>query len=628
MTGNRGKQVALNRRRFLETSAASVTLLAMQPMRAGAAVAHPPAREFGDPLREFGYGDVALGEGPHRRQREQTHQILMGLNDDGLMRPFRLAAGLPAPGLDLGGWYSSDRFLAETFGQWLSALGRYHLATGDAAAKAKAAGLFDKFMATLTPQSRLFAVNGNPLYFHDKLVLGLADSVSTVGAAKAADGLVRFADFSQDIFARKHSRAGWAAPDNIDGATSLSGYNFAETYLLAWQRSGDDRYLTLARQDMDDAFIDALAEGRNVLARKHGYAHVNSLCGSAKAYLALGDAKYLRAAVNGLRFAEAQRFATGGYAPGEGFLPKPASEFVHPDTGEKIAVPARGGVGDSVLMDRHHFETGCGSYAHVKLTRALLRITRDPRYGDSMERVLYNCALGALPLNRFGKAFYQSSYARYATKQYFDGYGHVMEDAWPCCSGSLAQLAVDYHVSAYFRDDQGVFVNLYLPSTLKWRAGDVDVALTQAGDYPLTDSMRLTVNAARPVRFALRLRIPAWAVDPTITVNGRATGRAVKPGSFAEISRRWTDGDRVEIVLPRRLAVEAADAGHPDLVALTCGPMVLFAIGHDLPAMTRATLLAARQSGPGSPEWRSGDIRFLPWWVIRHEVYTTYHEVG
>ena len=50
------------------------------------------------------------------------------------------------------------------------------------------------------------------------------------------------------------------------------------------------------------------------------------------------------------------------------------------------------------LTDMHKsFETPCGAYAHFKLTRYLLRITRDARYGDGMERVLYNTVLGAKP---------------------------------------------------------------------------------------------------------------------------------------------------------------------------------------------------------------------------------------
>src|SRR5262249_23035029 len=64
------------------------------------------AFEHGNPLKEFNYGQVKLHAGPHQAQLEQTHTVLMALDEDSLMRPFRMAADRPAPGRDLGGWYS------------------------------------------------------------------------------------------------------------------------------------------------------------------------------------------------------------------------------------------------------------------------------------------------------------------------------------------------------------------------------------------------------------------------------------------------------------------------------------------------------------------------------------------
>src|SRR5260221_6872315 len=107
-----------------------------------------PTREFehGKPLREFGYGDVQFAPGPHQTQLEQTHEILMGLDEDALFRPFRMAAGLPAPGRDLGGWHSSiETFGPESFGHWMSALSRYYAAIGDSATRARVARWLELF---------------------------------------------------------------------------------------------------------------------------------------------------------------------------------------------------------------------------------------------------------------------------------------------------------------------------------------------------------------------------------------------------------------------------------------------------------------------------------------------------
>src|SRR5579871_2327815 len=57
------------------------------------------------PLQEFDYGDISLDSEVHEQQLRQTHNVLMGLSDDALLKPFRAMVGQAAPGEDLGGWY-------------------------------------------------------------------------------------------------------------------------------------------------------------------------------------------------------------------------------------------------------------------------------------------------------------------------------------------------------------------------------------------------------------------------------------------------------------------------------------------------------------------------------------------
>jgi hypothetical protein len=74
--------------------------------------------------------------------------------------------------------------------------------------------------------------------------------------------------------------------------------------------------------------------------------------------------------------------------------------------------------------------------------------------------------------------------------------GQVLyETSCPCCAGSIGQLTADYGISAYLRDDKGLFVNLYTPSRVVWRRhGDPVLTLTQQGNYPLEPSVRLDIE--------------------------------------------------------------------------------------------------------------------------------------
>jgi len=183
-----------------------------------------------------------------------------------------------------------------------------------------------------------------------------------------------------------------------------------------------------------------------------------------------------------------------------------------------------------------------------------------------MERVLYNTVLGAKPLQSDGHAFYYSDYHSSGMKSYFS-------DAWPCCSGTLAQVAADYRILTYFHEVDGVYVNLYLPSTLRWTNADgAQLTLTQTSDYPNEGKITMHLHASRSAHFGLHLRIPAWSSNggpgsgATIHVNGNRISPAIDAG-FATLHRRWEDGDRVELELRLPTRLEAIDAQHPNTVA-------------------------------------------------------------
>jgi DUF1680 family protein len=321
---------------------------------------------------------------------------------------------------------------------------------------------------------------------------------------------------------------------------------------------------------------------------------------------------YLAAARNGFDMVAAQSFATGGWGPDEHFV-----------------VPGSGALGASLDNIPRSFETPCGAYAHFKLTRYLLRITRDSRYGDSMERVLYNTVLGATPIQPDGRAFYYSDYTRRAQKSFHP-------DHWPCCSGTLPMIAADYAISSCFTDAAGIYVNLYVPAQVTWRQNHATCGLSIQTDYPYEAGVTLTLQLPGTQTFTLNLRIPEWAHGATLLINGQRELQSLPPGRFAAIRRAWRSGDRIELELPLRQRLESVDTVHPDTVALLAGPLVLMRILEDgagaTAAVTRATLLAARRDNPNRREWQASaggrPLSLKPFMDIDGESYSAYQEVA
>jgi DUF1680 family protein len=254
------------------------------------------------------------------------------------------------------------------------------------------------------------------------------------------------------------------------------------------------------------------------------------------------------------------------------------------------------------------------------LTRYLLRVTRDPRYGDSMERMMYNTILGAKPLEADGRTFYYAD-CNFKGRKVYSSHG------WPCCSGTHPQVAADYRINTYFRDARGVYVNLYIPSTLKWTQNGSQVVLTQKSEYPYDAHVQFEVKVSKTEEFAVNLRIPAWAEKASVSVNGKR--EAANAGTFAQVQRQWKTGDRIDVELPLTTRLEAIDPAHADTVALLMGPLVLFAITDGEPKVTRAQLLAAKRTGGQNwqMETASGPVKMLPFTAIGDEQYSTYLRV-
>jgi DUF1680 family protein len=606
----------ISRRRFLTSAALASAVSAIPGLRKSALAINgssPSNPKQSANLEEFSYGDVTLNSALHERQLQETHAVLMDLSDDALLKPFRQMIGQPAPGEDLGGWYRYDPNYdwhtfdagfapSATFGQWVSALARTYAITGSQTAREKVLRLNRLYAQAIDGQ--FYENNRFPAYCYDKLVCGLIDSHKYVGDPDAFAILQKTTDTALlhlPSHAIEHGQS-WR-PGKDESWTWDESYTMPENLFLAYQRGAGERYRTLGVQYLNDVFFDRLANGQNDLAGRHAYSHVNSLCSAMQAYLTIGSEKHLRAAKNGFDMLEAQSFVTGGWGPDE-ILRATGSTDVY----------------DSLTKTHSGFETPCGSYAHFKLTRYLLRVTRDSRYGDSMERVMYNTILGAKPLERDGRTFYYSDYNFKGSKVY-------SPHGWPCCSGTMTQVAADYRINTYFRDVHGVYVNLYIPSTLRWSQGGAQVVLTQKGEYPDDGHVQFEIKASKPVEFAASLRIPAWAEGASVAVNGKR--EPVQAGTFMRVWRQWKTGDRVDLELPMKARLEAADPQHADTVALLVGPVVLFAVTDADPKVMRAQLLAAKKTGAQSwqVETTSGTMKMMPFTAIGEEPYSTYLKV-
>jgi uncharacterized protein len=580
------------RREFLQGSAAVLGSTVLD---------YPTAREV---LREYPYGAVTLTGGPLQEQYDRIHASYLALDNDRLLKVYRQRAGLPSPGRDMGGWYDADGFVpGHSLGQYISGLARIAATTGDPACQKKVQELVQGFAATLgannqsiiRPQSNLWIC-----YTLDKHFAGLIDACVLAHVEEARGLLPRVLDGSRSLMP-EHGRDRIGKKDPPYDETYVMPENLFTAYQLTRRR---DFQAIAVDYLLDRDFFDPLARNENVLPGRHAYSHAIALSSAAKAYLVLGDEKYRSAMANAWTYLTTQQqFASGGWGPNEQFV-----------------APHQGKLYESLSSTVDHFETPCGAYAATRLDRYLLRMTGDPRYGDHLERVIYNTVLGVKQPDQDGDYPYYSTYGPNAAKVWYPR-------KWPCCSGTLVQGVADYVLGVYLRAEDGITINMYAPSELRTQ----QVKLVQTTAYPAEETISIRVESSTAQLWTMRLRIPSWLEQPAqITVNGASAGVIAKPGSFAALRRRWRSGDLVQLRLPQSFRAEPIDGQHPNVVALMRGPVMLVAV--DPPDGLEKRVLPIDEGfspvaqQPGA--WTRNEIVFLPFHQVQNERYTTYFTRG
>jgi hypothetical protein len=207
----------------------------------------------------------------------------------------------------------------------------------------------------------------------------------------------------------------------------------------------------------------------------------------------------------------------------------------------------------------------CATAYQLRVYDSLLRLKGESRMGDLIERTIYNALFAAQsPDGRRLRYFVptEGNRAYWSTDTY-------------CCPCNYRRIVAELPTMVFYRARDGVAVNLYTAAQARVSvANNVPLALRQETDYPNSGRVRFQLDPARPVRFPLQLRIPAWAHDARVAVNGQPAKGAVKAGTFFELTREWKPGDRVTLDLPMPWRLVKGRQRQAGRVAVMRGPQL------------------------------------------------------
>lgn len=229
----------------------------------------------------------------------------------------------------------------------------------------------------------------------------------------------------------------------------------------------------------------------------------------------------------------------------------------------------------------------CATYNMLKLTRNLFLFDQRAELMDYYERGLYNHILASVDEHTPGNTYHVP--LRMGSVKRF---GNPDMNGFSCCNGTALESSTKLQNSIYFRsaDNSALYVNLYVPSTLKW--AEKNVTITQTTAYPKEDHTQLTVKGKG--RFDINVRVPHWATKGFfVKINGKEEKVKAVPGSYLTLSRKWKDGDMIDLQMPFKFYLEPV-MDQQNIASLFYGPV----------------LLAAQESEPMT-EWRKVTLNAL-----------------
>jgi DUF1680 family protein len=589
--------------------------------------------------RPFELSQVRLLDSPFKHAMELDAAYLLTVEPDRLLSRFREDAGLKPRAPKYGGWESMT-IAGHSLGHYLSACSMMYASTGDARFRDRVQYIVSEleecqnangngYVAAIPGGKRVFAevaagdirskgfdLNGLwvPWYTLHKLFAGLIDAHRYCASDRALTIAVKLADWaitttsglSEEQFQRML-------------ACEHGGMNevLAELYAL----TGQEKYLTLSRRFHHRAVLDRLAAREDCLPGLHANTQFPKIIGVARRYELTGDATDRTIAEFFWNtVVHSHSYVTGGNSDHEYFGP-----------------PGK-------LNDRLSSNTTetCNTYNMLKLTRHLFMWHAATDYADYYERALYNHILASQNPDDGMMCYYvplkSGEFKRYSTPF----------NTFTCCHGTGMENHAKYGDSIYFHDDNSLFVNLFIPSELKWK--EKGLFLRQETEFPEHETTRLTFACQKPLALRVNIRCPGWA-EPglTLKLNGNLLEASSNPGSHTIVNRTWQNGDQLDIKIPMTPRLEPMP-DNPNRAALLYGPIVLAGdlgpIEEPLPAGVAGEASAAAipvflTEGKPLREWlervagerlafrtvgvgRPTDVTLIPFYRMHHRRYGIY----
>ncbi len=361
---------------------------------------------------------------------------------------------------------------------------------------------------------------------------------------------------------------GWS-PNHIESSTIL------EPVMRLYRLTGHKRFLDFAKYIISEGGAKGYniieQAYKNVLPYKMGgpypkaYEMMSLFEGIADYYRATGDQYSRQAMINLFNNIKSNEITIIGNGGGD----QPYHPAVYGEAWDNTALEQT-----NPKMQRM-MET-CVGVTWLKFCSHILRLSGDPSAVDYIEKYVYNGLIGAMKPE--GDGFSYVNLLNGIKTNTVGWGGKVNGVSITCCNlnGPMGLAYIPY--VAVMGSAKGPVINLYNAADVHYRTPkgkDLDVKIISG--FPRSGKVEICVDPVENENFTIKLRIPEWSKNTTLLVNGKK--HSVVPGTYKDISRIWSSGDKIELLLDMRCRIidapKGSYEGSENFQAVIRGPMVL-----------------------------------------------------
>jgi DUF1680 family protein len=371
----------------------------------------------------------------------------------------------------------------------------------------------------------------------------------------------------------------------------MAATSVLEPMCRLYRFTADPRHLEFCKyvvrayeQDNGPRIISTLLQGGGVYRTANGKAYemLSNFNGLVDLYRLTADRKLLDAVLRAWDdIVQHQLYRTGTVSAMEHFQPE----------GRLLSLPSSN-VGET-----------CATVTWLQLNWRLWRLTGEARFGQEIERTVYNHLLAA----QDAKSGDFSYYTAWVGQKEFT-------DAVLCCvsSGPRGISLIPQLTWAVARD--ALVINLYTPGRARFEIRGAPVEVSSETTFPSEGHVILTVNSKRALRFTVRLRVPEWVTSFEAKIGSRTL--AGRPGQMLDVTQVWRGLSTLNIRMDLPTRIWPGAPNYADSVLLQRGPQVLAleqSLNPGVPyldrvALTDASDVSVRKSTTVPAGWQQGQI--------------------